>query len=432
MYSWLFFAFLLFVHIETKSQGIVFLDNMNWEQVVHKAKAERKFIFVDCFTTWCKPCKEMDKEVYASSEVDSELSKQFVCVKVQMDSTAHDSPGVKKLYSFARKLEKENLVLAYPTYLFYSSTGALLNKGFGFMPAYQFVKLAKESTIPEKQYYMLLRRMVNKERFDDSLYQWMLAKAMTWKDTSGSRIVARSYIDYLEGAAKNKHIYNGIAMRLVSSYISSTDKNLFHKLYHEANNLDSVFRDTAFCKAVVTGIIEREELMKYLVKNENYRMPVSLYPDWEGIKKRIARKYNFDYAERAVLATKRKWYKLSRPDWNELAKAHISYIEKYVDIKSPNKIQLWGVNNILWNDIFLHVSDQSLLLKAASIGLAIVQQRPNNEAYMDTYANLLYRAGERKQALEWQERAVARNVNNKDNVANLEKMKQGIPTWTTK
>jgi thiol:disulfide interchange protein len=45
------------------SKGINFENNLSWEQVKEKAKAENKYIFVDCYATWCGPCKAMDKEV---------------------------------------------------------------------------------------------------------------------------------------------------------------------------------------------------------------------------------------------------------------------------------------------------------------------------------------------------------------------------------
>jgi hypothetical protein len=56
--------------------------------------------------------------------------------------------------------------------------------------------------------------------------------------------------------------------------------------------------------------------------------------------------------------------------------------------------------------------------------------------YIDTYANLLYKAGKRTEALPWQELAVAKGREykiGKGDLAtleeNLEKMKKGEPTW---
>ena len=46
------------VYAQEAGKGIQFLDNEPWEEVVKKAKKQRKLIFVDCYTSWCGPCKK--------------------------------------------------------------------------------------------------------------------------------------------------------------------------------------------------------------------------------------------------------------------------------------------------------------------------------------------------------------------------------------
>lgn len=40
------------VYAQETGKGIQFLDNEPWEEVVKKAKKQRKLIFVDCYTSW--------------------------------------------------------------------------------------------------------------------------------------------------------------------------------------------------------------------------------------------------------------------------------------------------------------------------------------------------------------------------------------------
>jgi thiol:disulfide interchange protein len=49
--------------------GIEFVKNITWKQVQTRAKKEHKYIFIDCFTTWCGPCKLMEREVFLKKEV---------------------------------------------------------------------------------------------------------------------------------------------------------------------------------------------------------------------------------------------------------------------------------------------------------------------------------------------------------------------------
>src|SRR5690348_4025352 len=58
--------------------GVNWVEGLSWKQVKAKAKNENKHIFVDCFTTWCKPCAEMDQKVYAVDSVGQYLNAGFI------------------------------------------------------------------------------------------------------------------------------------------------------------------------------------------------------------------------------------------------------------------------------------------------------------------------------------------------------------------
>src|ERR1700754_2014916 len=72
----------------TKPEGINFVRGLSWEQIKEKAKAENKYIFLDCYTTWCGYCKQMDQRVYPELHVGYEYNEHFISAKVQMDSSS--------------------------------------------------------------------------------------------------------------------------------------------------------------------------------------------------------------------------------------------------------------------------------------------------------------------------------------------------------
>ena len=61
----LFFSFIL--HAQEK--GVQFMDNTPWENVIQKAKEQNKWIFVDCYTSWCGPCKMLATDVFTRDDV---------------------------------------------------------------------------------------------------------------------------------------------------------------------------------------------------------------------------------------------------------------------------------------------------------------------------------------------------------------------------
>lgn len=62
-----FFGIKVGVYIALWSQ-INFAD-LSLEEAITKAQAEDKYIFIDVYTTWCGPCKKLDRVTFQSSEV---------------------------------------------------------------------------------------------------------------------------------------------------------------------------------------------------------------------------------------------------------------------------------------------------------------------------------------------------------------------------
>lgn len=47
--------------------GIRFAEG-SWKELLETAKKEGKLIFVDCYTEWCQPCKQMEQQVFPSKK----------------------------------------------------------------------------------------------------------------------------------------------------------------------------------------------------------------------------------------------------------------------------------------------------------------------------------------------------------------------------
>src|SRR5580698_5571138 len=100
------FSFSGFSQVAALVPGVHFETGLSWDQVVLKARAENKFIFIDCYASWCGPCKEMDKLVYPEEKMGDFMNCRFISVKVQMDTTAKDDPEVRQWYGDAHRLEE--------------------------------------------------------------------------------------------------------------------------------------------------------------------------------------------------------------------------------------------------------------------------------------------------------------------------------------
>ncbi len=97
-----------------------------------KASKENKPVFLDCFTTWCGPCRQMNNEVFTQSEVAEYFNSNFINAKFDMEK----GEGIE--------LKNKFEINAFPTYVFIDPAGNVINKIVGSMPAHEFIALAQE------------------------------------------------------------------------------------------------------------------------------------------------------------------------------------------------------------------------------------------------------------------------------------------------
>ena len=64
--------------------------------MLEQAKKENKLIFMDCYTSWCGPCKMLAKEVFTDPDVAAFFNEKFVNAKVDMEKG--EGPALKKQY----------------------------------------------------------------------------------------------------------------------------------------------------------------------------------------------------------------------------------------------------------------------------------------------------------------------------------------------
>ncbi|CAM4430241.1 Thioredoxin [Pedobacter westerhofensis] len=114
--------------------GIQFYQG-TWKETLAKAKAEKKLIFIDIYTTWCGPCKMMAKDIFPLKSVGEKFNKNFINYKI--DAEKGEGVTIAKTYK----------VNAYPTYLFVNGDGVLQYTTLGAMPEPQFLKEAENAMI---------------------------------------------------------------------------------------------------------------------------------------------------------------------------------------------------------------------------------------------------------------------------------------------
>jgi thioredoxin 1 len=113
-----------------KIPGIVFTDG-SWAKILEKAKKENKIIFFDAYTSWCGPCKNLQKTVFTRQDVGDFYNKNFINVKRDMEEG--EGPALAERYP----------IDGYPTLFFIDGSGKVVQKQLGALKADQFIALGK-------------------------------------------------------------------------------------------------------------------------------------------------------------------------------------------------------------------------------------------------------------------------------------------------
>jgi len=469
----IFFLILMYPCILTYAQnekGIKFETGLSWEAIKAKARAENKYIFVDCYTTWCKPCKAMDKYVYERDNVGDYMNARFINVKVQMDTTRQDNEAIKQWYHDAHVIRQQFKVNSFPTFLFFSPDGQLVHKDLGFL-GYQeghvFIALAADACNPDKQYYTLLKKYEN-GTFDTGYMKYLARKANSLGETELAEKIANNYINLLK--EEDLFIFDNIW--LMADFTKRPDQRGFAILRDNATRIKQVDPRIIDSRGYAKWIIYNTEMKPYITSKNGKA-------DWQTIEANC-KKYGVlgqetytDFKPGMIFKSEIEPALKADPDWNKIfplikkqnagkgeeylvgssiifylngiinyhteknCKNLVAAATVYVD-NYPSFLSAENLNNWAWT-IFERSSRKYELNKALLWSRRAVELASDDPANIDTHANVLYKIGQLQEAITWEEKAVLmedeiaakqKRAPNKVFRETFEKMKKGEPTWT--
>jgi thiol-disulfide isomerase/thioredoxin len=133
-----FIGLMTIMSLQGFAQGIQF-SKLSYEEAIATAKAQKKNIFVDVYTTWCGPCKKMSAEVFPLKAVGDFYNANYVCLK--LDAENESKHGFFKKYQAA----------GYPSFFWVNSDGNILDVQIGVKTPEEFVKLGEKAKTSDMQ-----------------------------------------------------------------------------------------------------------------------------------------------------------------------------------------------------------------------------------------------------------------------------------------
>lgn len=217
------------------ASGVVF-EHGPFTEVMAKAvknKKGPKLIFMDCYTTWCGPCKFMTNTIFPMQSVGDFMNKNFVNVKYDMEK----GEGIE--------LAKKYNVKAYPTFLILDLNGNEVNRIVGSsQDGDSFIKRVKQAMDPsnspaaKKNAYMQYKSQETAAAYMKSLEDsYLMADLKTF---------ATEYFSTLKPMEK----YSPENWKYVSMLIEDPESDSYKSFMNEKQTADKYLSKTIVDKSI--------------------------------------------------------------------------------------------------------------------------------------------------------------------------------------
>lgn len=179
-------------------------QNIDFEKALEQAKTESKNIFMDCYTSWCGPCKAMARDVFTIDSVADYFNSTFICVKYDIEKEG-------------KELVKKYPIDCYPTFLILNPEGKELHRLSGYYKPddlMQAIRLAR----PENTIEALENKYVSGERTPGFMNTYL-----TVLKGNGRYKQIGDILSTLPLYRSEKDIENPILWRILNEYHTHTE-----------------------------------------------------------------------------------------------------------------------------------------------------------------------------------------------------------------
>jgi len=356
--------FTLFATFSAFAAGIEFFQG-TWEEALAKAKAEEKVIFVDAYAVWCGPCKMMAKNVFPKEEVGTFYNKHFISMQIDMER----GMGLE----FAKKYP----VRAYPTLFYIDAKGEVVHKAVGAQREKSLISIGKRvlGMVDKSQDYAKEYEGGNRE--PELIYKYV--RALNKAGKSSLKISN----EYLRAQENLKTPFN---LQFILEATVQADSKIFEWLIE--------YRDQ------IAALTSEEEVNQRIYEACRVTAQKAVEFRSEFLVEEAIDKMRAHYPERLPAFEAESWmqFYLATDDAKSYVKEAKKYAKREIDDDAKE------LQNLV-TEIVENFDDDDKAMKLAEDLAERAMEVGQNSLYHLIYADVLYRNGEKSEAV-----AVAREA----------------------
>lgn len=351
------------------AQEIEFRE-LTFAEAKQAAQEESKPIFMDCYTTWCGPCKWMAANIFTQPKVAAFYNENFVCVSFDMEKGE------------GKDLAKQYNIRAYPTLLYLDGEGTLLQLQRGApREGADYIAKGEEALHVETTFpYMAEHK---EEHFDNPEFMQGYLMGMG----NAGMLEAGELERYFKQFPKEEWM-QGANQMILMTQVRDYNSPIIQSLMAEEELADEALQEH------LNQVVFYELARSYAqAKNE------------EAKKEYFAKKNRILNEEYRTASDKLKFKvevfeKERSKDWPAYCQTCYDGVKKYYWDDAGE------LNNFAWT-FYEQTEDAKNLEMALLWAERAAELEPEQHYILDTYAHLLYVNGQLEKALKVEKRAIA-------------------------
>lgn len=281
--------------------NIQFTDG-SWEEILEIAAKEDKPIFVDCYTEWCGPCKQMAANVFTNPLVAEYFNSNFVNAKIDMEK----AEGLE----FTKHYE----VRAFPTFLYLDKKGNIVNRLVGGMSADKFLETSKKG-MSEFGLSAMSKRYESGDRSEEFVDQYLKVLGEAYMQKEAQQVVVEFFENNDLELLKEKKYWD-----LFVKYVEDANSDVFKYVHANRPEFYDLYGEAA---------VERRMFLIWSVGSRSFITKTDDGVDFDskGFKKYIKRLKREKALKQDVIVPNAKIHNAEQlKDW----KTYISIIDSKI------------------------------------------------------------------------------------------------------
>lgn len=189
------------------TEGMKFCkEGTKFAEAVAQAKVENKMVFLDCYTSWCGPCKMMARDIFPQKKVGDFMNPKFICIKIDMEKG--EGPSLTQKFQ----------VSAFPTFIIFNSDAQEIGRFLGGSDADGFIDRVKKASIDNGSIDMD-KQWEQGNRDESFLKQYLTSLGNAYKNQRAND-VAEALLDPKAESFASDSAYAMIFMRYINNPFS--------------------------------------------------------------------------------------------------------------------------------------------------------------------------------------------------------------------